>query len=134
MSEGEPADEAVVGEVTALYEQLIACLNARDYLRVYALYSDEYLERNFSEEMLNTLAATPVPTEASTQSAFGGVREARILDDGRVGALITTSNPQSGEVVVFALLRRDGDRLRIDDEQVVDAETSPGTAEATPAA
>ena len=127
MPEGEAADEATLADIGALYEQLVACLNARDYLRVYALYSDEYLERNLSEEILTTLAATPLPAESSTQSAFGGVQEARILSDGRIGALITTSNPRSGEVVVFATLRRDGNRLLIDDEQVIDAETPAAT-------
>ncbi|MBA3450111.1 MAG: hypothetical protein H0T18_02730 [Chloroflexia bacterium] len=79
------------------------------------------------------MAATPVPAAESTQSEFGGVLEARVLDDRRIGALVSTSNPQSGEVVVFALLRRDGDRLRIDDEQVVDAELAGATPEGTPA-
>jgi hypothetical protein len=133
MPEGEPADEAVLAEVTALYEQLIACLNAGEYLRAYALYSDEYLERNLSEEILDTLQATPVPAEESMQSEFGGVLEARLLEDGRVGALVSTSNPQSGEVLVFAILRRDDDRMRIDEEQVVEAEGLPATPAGTPA-
>ena len=134
MPEGETADEATAAEVGALYEQLIACVNAGDFLRVYALYSDDYVQRNLSEELLSTLPATPVPSEQSMQSEFGGVLDARVLDDGRIAALVTTSNPQSGEVILFAILRRDSDRLRIDEEQVVEAETPTAAAEGTPAA
>jgi hypothetical protein len=135
MPEGEAGDEAVVAEVTALYQQLIACLNAGDYLRAYALYSDEYLIRNLREETIAALEATPVPTEASQQSEFGSVLDARLLEDGRIAALVTTSNPQSGDVVLFAILRRDEDRLLIDEEQVVEmAMASPVSGAATPAA
>jgi hypothetical protein len=134
MPEGEAADEATLDEVTTLYEQLIACLNAGDYLRVYALYSDAYLERNYSDELLATLQATPVPTEEAMQSELGGILEARVLDDGRIATLLTTRNPQSGEVLIFATLSRDGERLRIDEEQIVEAETPPATPAGTPAA
>jgi hypothetical protein len=130
MPEGEAADESVVAEVTAHYEQLIACLNAGDYLRAYTFYSDEYLTENLSEEALGNLEATPVPVEESTQSSFGGVQEARMLDDDHVAVLVTTSNPQTGEILIYAVLSRDGDQWRIDEEQVVEA----AIPEATPAA
>jgi hypothetical protein len=130
MPEGEAADESVVAEVTAHYEQLIACLNAGDYLRAYTFYSDEYLVENLSEETLGNLEATPVPVEASTQSSFGAVLDARMLDDDHVAVLVTTSNPRTGDILLYAVLSRDGDQWRIDEEQVVEAEIP----EATPAA
>ncbi len=133
MPEGEAADEVVVAEVTTLYQQLIACLNAGEYLRAYALYTDEYLVRNLSDEIITGLAATPVSGENVQQSSFGGVREARVLADGRIGALVTTRAEESGELLLFAVLRRDGDRLRIDEERVVEVGDLPGTPESTPA-
>jgi hypothetical protein len=136
MPEGQPVDDAADAEIEVLYQHLVACLNAGDYLRVYALYTDDYLTRNLSEEVLDKLGATPVPVEESTQSSFGGVLDARVLDDNRIAALISVSNPQSGDIIIASILERDGDRLRIDDETVVEAEI-PGTpvdsVEATPA-
>jgi hypothetical protein len=134
MPEGEAADEAVVAEVTTLYAQLLACLNAGDYLRAYALYSDEYLIRNLTEEAIERLAATPVPTDASMQTSFGSVLDARLLQDGRVAALVTLSNPQSGDIVLLATLRKNGDRLLIDEEQIVEAAVATPASAATPAA
>jgi hypothetical protein len=133
MPEGQPADSAIVAEVTTLYQHLIACLNAGDYLRAYALYSDEYLVRNLTADAIKSLGATPVPSQASTQSEFGSVLDARLIEDGRIAVLVTTSNPQSGDLVLFAVLRRDGDRLLIDEERVVEvaAAASPEDA-ATP--
>src|SRR3954467_6289058 len=49
MPEGEPADDATITGITSLYEQLVDCLNQGDYLRAYALYSDDYLLRNLSQ-------------------------------------------------------------------------------------
>ena len=129
MPEGDVADDETIAQIEALYQTLVACLNAGDYLRAYALYTEAYLLRNLSEEILTRLEATPVPVQASTQSAFGGVLDARVLDDDRIAALVTTTNPLSGDIVLFALLTEEGGELRIDDETVVEAETA-----ATPSA
>lgn len=134
MPAGEPADEETIAAVTVLYQQLVDCLNAGDYLRAYALYTDDYLLRNLTAEAIGQLEATPVPSEAAMQTSFGSVLDARLLPDGRVAALVTTSNPQSGDIVIFATLRRDGDRLLIDEEQVVEAAAATPVGAATPAA
>jgi hypothetical protein len=134
MPAGETADEAAVAQISTLYQQLIACLNAGDYLRAYALYSDDYLERNLSDELLDHLQATPVPVEASQQSTFNSVVDARTLDDGRLAALVSTGNPQSGEILLFTILQRQDDRLLIDEEQVIQAAGPAATPPGTPAA
>ena len=128
MPEGAIADQETVAAVSALYEQLIACLNEGDFLRAYALYTDDYLVRNLSEVAITRLEATPVPSDESTRSEFSGLLDARLLEDGRVAALVTISNPQSGDVLIHAILREEDGRLRIDDEAVVESELS-----ATPA-
>ena len=128
MPEGDVVDEETAAAVSTLYEQLVACLNAGDFLRAYALYTEDYLVRNLSEEAITRLEATPVPSEESTRSEFGGLLDARLLDDGRIGALVTITNPQSGDVLIHSILREEDGRLRIDDETVVESEGS-----ATPA-
>lgn len=128
LPEGEAADEATTADVTALYETLIDCLNRGDYLRAYALYSDAYLLTNLSGEALSQLEATPEPIEESTQTEFGGVLEARVLDDGAIAALVTTSNPITGEVLIKSTMTREEEGLRIADEVIIEAET-PATPE-----
>ena len=128
LPQGEPADEATIGEVSTLYGTLIDCLNQADYLRAYALYTDEYLLSNLSAEALSQLEATPVPVEESTETEFGGVLEARTLEDGSVVALVTTNNPSTGEVLIKSTMTRGDEGLRIADEAIVAAET-PATPE-----
>src|SRR5215211_7261011 len=61
--EGEDADEATVQSVTQSYRELVACLNAGEFLRIYALYTDDYLRRALSESGidLEQIQATPAP-------------------------------------------------------------------------
>ena len=58
-----PANSATVAAVTATYQQLVACLNAGDYLRLYALYTDAYLIRTVQHGKFTQaqLQATPDP-------------------------------------------------------------------------
>ena len=129
LPDGEVADDATIAEVTALYETLIDCLNRADYLRAYALYSEEYLLVNLSADALAQLDATPVPVESSTQTAFGGVLDARVLEDGAIAALVTTNNPNTGELLIKSTMTREDDGLRITEEFVVEAAT-PATPDA----
>ena len=127
--EGQPADQATVDAVTATYRELVACLNAGDYLRAYALYTDGYLQRNFRPDSLAAIGATPVPVEESTRIAFAGVREVVMLPDGRVGALVDVTTPgASGVTTTNTVFARVGDRFLIDEETAADAPA------ATPAA
>ena len=61
MPEGDVVDEETSAAVTALYQQLIACLNEGDFLRAYALYTDDYLVRNLSEEAINPAGSDSGP-------------------------------------------------------------------------
>jgi plastocyanin len=128
--EGEEADEATVQAVTETYRQLVACLNGGEFLRVYALYTDDYLRRTLADSGmdLQQLQATPAP-EQREATALVGVSDVRQLAGGRVAARVeTTSSPEGVASVVEAVLEPVDDRLLIADETVVDA-----TA-ATPAA
>lgn len=132
---GERVDEATMQAIADHYGHLMACINDGDYLRAYALYSDDYLVRNLSAETIEQLEATPVPVEESTRSAFRQVIDARRQDDGRLAALVAVTNPQSGDIIIRAILVQNGDGLLIDDESVVEAVdrgTPAAAADATP--
>lgn len=137
LPEGEPADEETVAGITQTYEALVACTNTGDYLRIFALYTDDYLIRNLDEAALEQLDATPAPVEASTESEFGGVLEARQIDEDHVAALVSVTNQQSGEILILATLVRGDAGWLINEEAVVETETpesQEATGEATPAA
>ena len=122
---GEPADDATAQAVTETYRQLVACLNAGDYLRIYALYSDDYLRRTLGErdEELETLLATPTPREEGG-TALVGVRDVRTIDGDRVVARIETFDPSPGAITVAdAVLVVEGDQYLIDAETVADVAT-----------
>ncbi|HEX5991546.1 MAG TPA: cupredoxin domain-containing protein [Thermomicrobiales bacterium] len=128
--EGEEADEATVQAVTQTYRELVACLNAGEFLRIYALYTDNYLRRTLNDGGidLQQIQATPAP-DRQEMTALVGVSDVRQLAGGRVAARVeTTSSPEGTASIIQAILEPVDDRLLIADETVVDA------AAATPAA
>jgi plastocyanin len=135
--QGEDADEATVQAVTQTYRELVACLNAGDFLRVYALYTDDYLRRTLADSGmdLEQMQATPAPDRRET-TALVGVSDVRQLAGGQVTARVeTTSSPEGVTTVVQSVLEPVDDRLLIADETVIDAAAAtPQSAGATPAA
>lgn len=128
---GDPADEATVEAVTATYRELVACLNAGDYLRIYALYTDAYLQRTVADGGVDmeAIMATPA-TDATGSTALVSVSNVRRLEDGRVAARVETSDEATtGTVIVDAVLVEADERYLIDASEVVDAPTL-GTPEA----
>jgi plastocyanin len=134
--EGEDADEATVQAVTETYRELVACLNAGEFLRVYALYTDDYLRRTLNDSGidLEQIQATPAP-DRQEATALVGVSDVRQLAGGRVVAQVeTTSTPEGVASVIQAVLEPVDDRLLIADETVVDAAAAtPAAGGATPA-
>jgi plastocyanin len=135
--QGEDADEATVQAVTQTYRELIACLNGGQFLRVYALYTDDYLRRTLADSGIDPeqLQATPSPDQQET-AALAGISDVRQLAGGQVTARVETiSVPDGVATVIQAVLEPVEDRLLIADETVVDAAAAtPESAGATPAA
>jgi plastocyanin len=135
--QGEEADEATVQAVTQTYRELVACLNAGEFLRVYALYTDDYLRRTLTDRGidLEQLQATPAPDQQES-TALVGVSDVRQLAGGQVTARVeTTSSPEGAATVIQSVLEPVEDRLLIADETVVDAAAAtPEAGGATPAA
>lgn len=82
--EGEPAGEAETEAVRATAREIVACLNAGDYRRVYALYTDDYLTRNFTGETTAQAQAIAVPTDVSEPGEVEPLADASVARFGRI--------------------------------------------------
>lgn len=118
--DGEPADAASAAGVTATAEELFACINANDFLRVFALFTDAYLQRSIAvegvtEEGLGFLAADLEPRSPEEWDAVS-VRDIRVLPDGRIGAFVVARNPAAeADSADFTIFVEEGDRYLIDE-------------------
>lgn len=120
---GEQIDAEDQAAIRQTVEQFIACSNAGEPLRVYALYTDAYLQRLLSRERpvidgdRYDALATPIPAEAGTGAELIGISGARrIVMTGQLGALITIAYPSVPEPKTFFFTFRSIDGcLRIDD-------------------
>ena len=132
--QGEDVDEATVQKVTQTYRQLVACLNAGDFLRVYALYTDDYLRRTLQTV---ELMSSPVPGHASARSTGNdGARRRERCSSARrwpvTARVETISSPDGVSTVIQAALEPVGDRLLIEDETVADVTAATPAAAAPP--
>lgn len=121
---GEPADEATGAGVVATIQESIACRNAGDFRRAYALFSDAMLVRLFGRpdtidpEIVAALEVGPDAVRRGQQLGLGSVSEVRVLADGRVGAEVTTRHARDGAEAGYRdypILVRAGDRWLIDE-------------------
>jgi ketosteroid isomerase-like protein len=98
---GFPADAATVAAVTAVWREFYACVNAGDFLRQAALVSEDGIRLRYAHADVQGLAlavagdGTPVP--ADRQAFARPLYEVRVLEDGRVGALIDVGDPAAPE-------------------------------------
>ena len=99
LPEGEPVDEETLNAVFNTLQQLAACLNAGDFARYAAVFTDEYWQREFeqfgpiAEEDLAFLGATPQPLPEQVQAAMLGIVDVRTIEDGRVAGLFDVYDP-----------------------------------------
>jgi hypothetical protein len=100
MPEGEAADEATAAAIAATVRTYIACLNAGDFARALALYSDQGLRDLLagaiangatSQQILDSLG-TPQPLPEDQRNLLYGVDDVRVLPDGRIAALVIGDN------------------------------------------
>lgn len=120
--DGEPADADTVQDVTATVQEVVACFNAADLLRAFALFSDDYFRRLIlvdgpvGEAFTAFLASAPAPV---TRMDVQSVQDVRVLADGRVGALVVLVDPRAptseDESRRFVIFVNDDDRWLIDE-------------------
>jgi ketosteroid isomerase-like protein len=119
---GTPADEATTEEVRSAIRELVACINAGDFWRVIALYSDRYVQFFLSQggeltEEAYSQYATPVPLPPEQQIAIVEYRDVVVLPDGRIAAVVVGDDPTDDEPAgptLFYLVKT-GDRWLVDD-------------------
>ena len=108
----------------ATVEEAIACLMTRDYLRYYALLTDEAIRREVAQfgrppEYFLDVLATPGTPEPNP---FGfvvllAVEDVRMMADRRVGALVIQNDfadPRPQELISIIFVQ-EGDRWLIDE-------------------
>src|SRR5262249_46542247 len=111
---GTPVDAATAAAVTSAIREFIACVNAGDFWRQMAMYSDRYVQA-YLQAYLNPAVgvsqeiydhyATPQPAESAHQMALIGVGEIVQLPDGRVATIVTADDPADdlppGQTLVY---------------------------------
>ena len=117
---GSSVDAETTERVTAAAREFLACYNAGDLARLFALYSDDYLfaiwgglgepdasEANVAEQLRQLETTQPLPEEQ--QISLESVADVRMLSDGRVVATVTNSRKRS-----LAVFVKVGDRYLVD--------------------
>jgi hypothetical protein len=123
---GTPVDAATAEAVTAAIRQLIACLNAGDYWRLLATYSDRYVQiflqayvdptTGLTQETYDSYA-TPHPLDPTRYTGLLEIGPIVLLPDGRIAAAAVADDPGDGQPPrqsIFYLVKN-GDRWQIDD-------------------
>lgn len=116
---GEPADDTVVGEITALLTIRTACLGDLDALRFYALYTDRYLVDLFSIEgypdWIGLPGTPPAGPAGQPDYRLGSIDQPLLLRNGRVSAFVTfvgadieDSHPRRGVTYLMIFQQVDG--------------------------
>jgi len=152
---GPAASDAEVAGITATTRQLVACANARDPFRIIALLSPDFQAAlagaalGLQAEIDQGTAAAdaqatleerfPVPVnvediDGAQELAMIPIREARLLTDGRVGAILEpTVEGVDATVGFFVTFELVGETWLIDDVEVL-AAGPQGTPAASPPA
>ena len=119
--QGQPADAATTAAVVATLHQVFACANAADFLRIFALYTDDYLRvflagTPMNEEVIAYFAASPVPLPEAERRIIVRIEEVEILPDGRAGVVVVLDEPADPrtEEPDYVFLERVGDRWLVD--------------------
>ena len=95
---GATADAETVAAITATVREAIACRNAGDFLRVYALFTQDMLvallggPATVDPEVREVVAAGARPVPGARRLALVAVSDVVLLPDGRAGALVDTEN------------------------------------------
>ena len=95
---GTPADAATTAALTATISGWLACQNAGESLRAWSLFTDRYLRHLLDRQgglgiVTWSSLATPNPAPPDRLARIAGVRDARVLPDGRAGATVTLTYP-----------------------------------------
>ena len=131
---GTPVDEETLSGISATVAESVACQNAGDVRRTLALFTPDAVRGFFSgprgfdaQSVEATAEASPVPVSADQVIELVSIDDVVLLEDGRVGATVTTA---AGDVeYVDALILVEGSapdgttRWLINGSVAIDAQT-----------
>jgi len=95
---GEPVDDATLDAITMTVTTALACRNAGDLPRAYALFSDRMIGQLFGgrdtvpPEIVQALAEPPRPVRRRSRVDLVEISATSLLPDGRAGAVVETAN------------------------------------------
>ena len=133
---GEPADAATLAGITTTLREVYACRNAGDFLRIYSLYSEAYLQARFLEQPpppwdngLYEALGTPQPVPDDQQFAILSLSDARQFGDERAGfvAQLRIPNGDPETLTLFITFVREDDRWLIDSSVPLTRDPVPAT-------
>jgi hypothetical protein len=124
LPQGKPADAQTVAAINATIHEIFACFDSGQYARAFALMTDHAVSQfgpdvtNPSEDTPQEVQAlleaqasvTPTTGSSSQQTVVSDARDARVLPDGRVGAIFESQGDR-----VFGIFVKSGDRWLLDD-------------------
>ena len=143
LPQGEPVDPAVEEAVNATVTELVACFDAGQYARAFALMTDDLVrqsgpdlsspDEDTPEEVRALLeaqlAGTPVADEPGMEQGattdVGQGRDIRVLEGGRVGGVWAIEGDTA-----FIVLEQENNRWLVD--EVIDIVEDDGAANGTP--
>lgn len=140
---GERADPETADALERTARELLACINAGDFLRLSALFTDAAVGPALgpAPEDPSGLEREPEVLPDEEQTRLIAVTDPSVLEDGRAAAFLALNDPQTppaGPETVLLLFAQEGDRWLIDG--LIDFSVPPPapagtpTAEGTPAA
>jgi hypothetical protein len=108
---GEPVDDKTAKAITELVLQSVACTNANDPMRAFALFSDRFLLARCGDEnqddlghLLTALTREPAFASEADRLTLDSVAKLTAFADGRINAVVTTSNSSATfvDTLIFA--------------------------------
>lgn len=122
---GAAADASTEDQVTAAIRQLVACANAGDILRRWALATDDYIRRTLTAyasaqgEAVERLLDRLIAEGSGGPSAMPIVREVRTLGEGRAAALLEFPASDGNQPTTVAVFVKEGTRWLLDEYGVL---------------
>jgi hypothetical protein len=120
LPQGTSVDPATVDAVAAVQRKWVACQNAGDLPRLLALETDAAV-RQFVVELVDewdAILAASLPLPMDQRIALFPLRDARLLPDGRVGAIVewaSADDPFRVDVSLFVVYEQVDGRWLIDE-------------------
>jgi hypothetical protein len=118
---GSPAEPPDVVGMSAAAQEWIACINAGDFPRYFAMLTDDLVRQqgpqpgDTRDSVRSLLEAAPEAMPEEDRLSISAAQDARSLPDGRFGALFTADDPDTESAELFILFERGEDRFLLDE-------------------